>query len=753
MEEQKNEINIKVIQEMVNKYEIPYYSFLFKRLFVNFEKKIASLKTGEVDIMKAAELQIVLNGIHYYLDIIRSERFCEVDEQQKKKICKQLAESMNKAIYVLWNESISQKQVERLMAYQEYLQGVHNAFKHEQVDAPPIIYIFAHDLLSSKVHMDSLFTKKYEIADEVSAPLAFLCTVFVPTDEADDVFHYLPKLTHEVSHNFKYSKTKTRNNFIIGYMWEHVSAMMIRRMLKAAAGETCNMFIGKAEKILAKSLAKVLEKEFRSCNPHFEEKGHLDSLPSLMYSLICAPLKVNDDVEAYYSVKEDAYSVLKKAFMGLAELSKMDWYLIGVENVDVKLEIRIITSLFMDILIEEKPDQMEWYREVQAQNEKYRNAIKEMLDTYVNNTLQVDMELVIEAAEEIMCSVLQRLQEEFKDCQIPEELLTTLWMSMGSKREDFEGTLNAIIESDKVPDDNMHIVYELVDSCISAKNYLDTIYYLHSSFGRFIHRKSVSSEMLKGVYRSLYGDITRGLSDKMQKPYLASREIHSIIIRLGLLNDKPDIFVENYISMLTEWTGRNMFSAINEFLMLYREVFADLSMCAVFRFNPYGYLKYMMEQFAYETEMEQGIASNMALERVQAVLHVLERDYTDEEMKKFYRECGQFEYKGIKNWDRIVMSYVRGGRKDGYTEYDDYYHNVYSKKILASTWVENLQKDKTIEIIGKYYNGEIKLTDKEKESISGEFIERYHNLAKKKERTYDGTVNPIEVVLGGGGHE
>lgn len=147
--------------------------------------------------------------------------------------------------------------------------------------------------------MHSLFARIYET--KITHPAAFLCAVFVPTDESlDDVYKYLPMLTHEVSHNFKYSETSDRNRFIVKYMLDKTSDHLIRRLMMQAADGKCDMFIGRTMRILVKALAAALGQELEKVEPEYIEKGHLDCLPSLFYSILKAPVEPDEYSAEYY---------------------------------------------------------------------------------------------------------------------------------------------------------------------------------------------------------------------------------------------------------------------------------------------------------------------------------------------------------------------------------------------------------------------------------------------------------------------
>lgn len=737
-----------MIQKIVEFREIPYYTKHFQRLINILSDKEQRHRQENLNIAEYAELQVILEGICYYYQAIMENGILK--NAQLKNVCRKLIESTSRAIYGLWSKMdgiCADVYSKYLPAYREYLQGVSNAFRNEQIsrglDAPSLIFTFALELLGNKVHMDSLFTPIYEIENPKQRTL--LCKVFVPADESvGDVFRYLPMLTHEVSHNFKYSETADRNNFIVKYMMDKISCHMVRRMLMQVADGKCDMFIGRAEMILSGALSEALKAELIRVEPKYIEKGHLDYLPSLIFSILNSVLEVDEDTAEYYSKEQSKYDILHKSFISLSGQSTLNWYLTIEENTGSRSDNAVIASFIMDILLSERFEEVEAYQSVSVCNDTYNQKMKEILETYKHGKLILDSDLMVIAAEEILLSVIEKMCIDFKEYSAKYNLSIDVLLELVCNETVFQKCLDKLISSTEKGDEQL--MYEFVDRCISIRNCMNNIYYISRSGDMFAAKKTRQFDMVVRIYEALNDAVRESLSCPGDKPYFASRDIHALLINLGLLNgrNKSEVFVENYKKMLNDWGKQRIYAALEDYLIVYREIFADLSMCAVFRFNQLGYLRYMTDQFSNVREMGGQLSSNMTLERVQIVLRTIEHEHSKDEFINLYNKDANLGIEWTKEWADIIRTYINGDRRD---EYDNRYYEVYTDKIVSSEWVKRLHEDDTVNVIGEYYNSPIPLGI-EKEKVSGAFFEKYMKLSDMRQRCYAGNEQtPIEAML------
>ncbi len=733
---------------------IPYYGNRFNSLIKVLNERESRLEDQHLKILPDAEYEVIVSGIMYYYNVIMFEE--SLNDEQKKKLCKKLVESTNRAIYVLLNEidnanaSVVQ---EYLNAYREYLQKIENDFRKEKneqnIDTPSLIFTFSLELLGDKMHIDSLFTTIYE--SSVISPRVKLCSVFAPSDiEIKNIFCYLPMLTHEISHNFKYSITEDRNQFVVNYMLKEVSKMIILQMFFVVSDYCYTPVIGKAERVLVNALMEVLREELLIFEPDYLKEGHLDYLPSLIYSLICATFPSEKSLEVFYNDKFE-YDILQNSYINLAKLSDLNWYVADKANVDNrKKDEEIIASLLLDLLsCKSKEEVKNTYENISLKSIDNNLILKNILDRCNDDIDTIDMKVIDIALEEIILSIIDKLSYDFyelknkfdKNCNLVDDVLLSLF----DTSIEFENNMNNLINA--INDDGQHNLYDFCDRCLEVRHYLDNIFNISMLNIRYITKNKKGNRIILKLYKHLRKVVEISLEDKNLKPYFVTRKMNAALVKLGLYNDENgmEIFSDKYISALKKIGDKTIYKTIEDYLAVYREIFADLSMCAAFNFNQLGYLRYMTEQFRNVREMGGFYAKDMALERIHIVLKVLEKRCGKQWLVESYKEGVDLELQWTDEWNMIIKSYLD---QDNESEYDERYKLVYYEKILPSEWILHLQEDEIVQVIGRYYN-EKNVSFDEKEKICKKFLSKYTDLFRiKEEIRKNSNEESVNILLG-----
>lgn len=752
-EERLMEKQQQFVSKLPIKDPIPYYSNRFHSLIRVLEEKTNKLHDQHLGFLPEAEYEVIISGITYYYEIIMSEG--NLSDEEKKKLCAKLVESTNQALYVLFNEIDDANDTDvknYLIAYREYLQSIQNDFRKEKkaqgIDAPRLIFTFSLELLGNKVHIDSLFTTIYESkADSLKANL---CCVFAPSDiEIKDVFCYLPMLTHEISHNFRYSEPYDRNEFVVNYLLRELSKMIVRQMFFNVSDYNYTPFLGKAENILVDALAEVFKNELLVMEPDCIVKGHLDHLPSLIFSVICATFPTEEQLEVFYNVRFPYY-ILQKSFITLSKFSDLKWYVADKTNESHNSDEEIIASLLLDLFsIKDRGEIKSAYQKVSLVSSDNHVVFKEMLNQCDNNTTTIDMEAVNIAFEEIILSVIEKISCEFQELRnqynTDTNLVDDVLLSLIDSNVKFYKSVENLLNNSK--DEHSQMLYDFCDKCCAARNCVDNIINI-AKLNDNIKESSRVNQIILKIYKRLRDTVEISLKDKSLKPHFVTRNMNSALIKLGLYNDEnsPEVFYDQYASALEKWGRTKIGQAIDDYLSVYREIFADLSMCAAFEFNQLGYLRYMTEQFRNVREMGDFYARDMALDRMHVVLKVLEEKCEKQSLNDLYSKDIQSNFEWTDEWNLIVKSYLDDDRKG---EYDERYKAVYYEKILPSEWIKNLQNNEIVKMIGQYYNNLESVSSTEKEEMCEKFLNKYTSLFKNKCDIRDNSKEKsVNILLG-----
>ena len=640
--------------KLMNK-KIPYYDMQFKSLLGDLKKQIDKYNENEFELQKYVELVTICEGIQYYYDIIQNESFW--DENRRKSMCNKLVRSANRSIFAYLSEhgnsnnsNTNADDSRYMIAYREYLQTVSNLFRKSQVDevGSKLIFSCSMDLMGENAKMDQPFSI---ICDsQVNEVAHRLCAVFLCLDRnknINDAFAYLPMLTHEVSHNFKYIERSIRNKDVTDFLLNSVSNMIIRQLFAQVSDNHYDILLNKVVDILTKPVEDAILYEIKQLAPDYIINGKLDILPSLVFSVLNSSVQDSDNLNAYYHKDVSEYEILKKSFTCLAKMSDLEWYFPVNGNSEYeKLDDSLKASMLIDLFANDSIDEVRAiYTNICFEDKDSLSQIDEILEKKKSKDLSLSISLISEAVNVILLSVMKKIKKDFIEhykSDNQKKLLNQLLLSLAMNAESFETSLKCFIDSEKNSSD---VLYDLIDRCIQAKSYINSIFLICKFNKKSVVKEERVYNTLKRIYENLHDKIQEVLNDSSIKPYFSSRNIHSSCIKLGLFNEKdnPDIFIDHYRQMFREFGKDNFIMAINEYLNLYREVFADLTMCAIFQFDQLGYFKYMVKQYGIEYETVQGLSKNMTLDRIHTVMRVLERDNQAKgKIKEYYSTLSTF---------------------------------------------------------------------------------------------------------------
>lgn len=755
---------------------LPYYSTRYQDLIKLLVKKTD--KPDEPDKQPVdvdAQTMILYKGIKYYCTIIQMMK----DENQKRSICKDLVESINRSLYCLFdNEESTEEMIScetskyiltskmEMYAYQEYLQWISNSFMKE-MNIPNrncLIFKFSLALIENKVQMNTLFTEKYNVSGvEKESPA--LCIVFSPSEELSNVYKYLPMLTHEVSHHFLYIERKTRNEFILKYLLDNISINIVESMFQVVSDSYANILRGEAEKILAQSVSKVLNKGFREKFPDFLENGHLIDLEGHLHTYFYELVGKQERTKGIYDTGHSFFMVLKEAFFGLSSMTDMKWYVTDKGRKYTSKDIFL--SMFFDVLFEKNLEDIEeYYQQIEYVSEQfYKDEIDKIIKLNPKDAkiISIPRSSVGIALRLLMPKVVAYAKGNFFDFRkkgvrhdsvpdILEKLSDDYNLLVSELKKFYKENVKKGFEQD---------YYAFFDICITAKSYINNIQYICREADETIEKKELKYPDIQNIYKKLNMDVKEALEQKEdcnseEKMFFSSHKVHSVLIKLGLLCDaeNADNFIKIFLGLFNDWDMNRFDGMTGEYLKLYREVFADLSMCAAFQFNQLGYFNYIVDRFSYELEPLNRTERNMIVDRVRLVFAALSNSCMHNTVKNDSEVIEKINSYMIKEkdltknrWRRVLLKCF--SEKQDNIEHDKHFCNVYSDKIQNASWIKTCQKNTVIREIGKYYN-ELYSGKSTDDNVKRTFFEEFYGKYENRCREYqEGEVDSIEIMLRG----
>lgn len=697
-----------------------------------------------------AQWNAVIGGIQYYYEIIQEEE--EIQRKQDacnrkntdtlKKRCYDLVESMNRAIYCLIDtryialssyESEGVQKVEdinkKLCPYREYLQWICNNFMKDKKDSERLIIKVSLDLLKNRVSMATLFSEAHDYETEKKTPS--LCVVFYPShDELEGAYKYLPMLTHEISHHFRYIHSEERNRVLLEYLLDQLCTHMVASLFQMVSEKGNHMIRGAAEDMLASVMKRTLQKCFKEKYEGFILRGHLIQMRDYLYQFFYDMVGKGDIAEKIYKNGDPVFLILKEAFCGLAFVTDMSWYVTEKDKEDCTEEEQILSGVL---------DKLS-FSEVESGNPTI--VTTKDLETALRL-------LVLRAGKAVENKFGNNSGEDGNKA-----LRLEVYKSWFYDYCEFEGRLEKLRKEMTSGDEQEF--YNFFDICVTIKNYIDNILRICSVDQELFVRRKTAYPVLTEVFRDLRGKVKTELERKaegptLEKAYLSNRMIHSEIVRMGLLDEKEDVFVSMFLKLFNDWDMDLFSHTLSDYMKVYEEVFADLGMCAAFDFNQIGYANYIIEKFSYEQEPGKRLEKDMTRERLRLVLSVLKKPSSNlilaiNQSDKKAGNGDTTEQRWKKEIERLMKKKPIAGK------YDQHFKKVFEEKIVNTGWVKACRQNNVVQAIGQYYNSSYKEGGDRKKEMEEQFFEDFKKRNDMREQAFNkikegGSDSAIHIML------
>lgn len=722
--------------------KIPYYSPRFECLrdMLDEYKNIS----GKQTVQWQAQWNAVIGGIQYYYEIIQEEESqreqgaCNMKGTNVlEKLCSDLVESMNRAIYCLIDtryialsssendgDQKSEDINKKLCPYREYLQWICNNFMKDKENHERLIIKVSLDLLKNRVSMDTLFSEAHAYETQKKTPS--LCVVFYPShDELEGAYKYLPMLTHEISHHFRYIDSRKRNRILLRYLLDQLCTHMTASLFQMVSEKGNHVMRGEAEAMLAWVMKNTLRKCFEDKYGEFMQQGHLVQMKDYLYQFFYDMVGKGDIAEKIYKNGAPVFLILKEAFCGLAFVTDMSWY-VTEENKEDCTEEELLLSRVLDIL---------------SSSETPNTVRKKELE---------------KALRALVFRVGEAVENKFSRGDVGDEikkLRLEVYKSWFCDYSEFKGKLEQLRR--KMTSKNEQGFYDFFDICVTIKNYIDNILYICAVGEAFFVRTKTAYPILTKVFEALRRKVKTVLERKGERPtlekaYLSNRMIHSEIVQMGLLDEREDVFVSMFLKLFSDW-DMNLFShMLDEYMKVYEEVFADLGMCAAFGFDQVGYANYIIEKFSYEQEPGKRLEKDMTRERLRLVLSILEKSSSNQKLA--INKSGANDGIGgtEQRWKEEIERLMEKRPIEG--KYDGHFKDVFENHIIKANWVKACRENDVIQAIGRHYNSSYKEDDNEKEKMEKKFSDDFKKRNDKREEKFNkieekGPETAIHIML------
>lgn len=439
-------------------------------------------------------------------------------------------------------------------------------------------------------------------------------------------------------------------------------------------------------KTFSKALTKHLYEKFCRSKSDIIENGRLDHLSSAIYSYFIQSTTLNPDVEMAFSTTSSPRDIICEAVRDLLQVSGIYF---SVKCGSFCEETRNVLN---DIICH-----------------------KEHL-VIADETKRAVNELIVIVLERIRSDALRYYEETTQEGD--NRRTYAYWNEIIAATADSREKLDTVIckyENDNK--DDLSFFEYVTDLLYRINTDISNIYYLF----RVYHREIPGNEEQDCFGKDVYGILIKVVSETMKtKGYsvdrirMTSKKMHGILIKLGLFNGDmhPDVFLSYFNELFHKWESDVVIGVLEEIIKVYREIFADLGMCAAFGFTENGYRYYMEKNAILRPE---GIAREIMLDRIDTVCRILSAENTSEGDDD---EC-----------------------------YKDVYEQYMTKE--KSLWVKQVQMMKIVSDIREYYNNRCD-DEHERKRIGDDFTIYYSMKYEERKTLYNKRQNwdPIGFLTG-----
>lgn len=134
----------------------------------------------------------------------------------------------------------------------------------------------------------------------------------------------------------------------------------------------------------------------------------------------------------------------------------------------------------------------------------------------------------------------------------------------------------------------------------------------------------IRERIIKSIHSKLnFSYLNDEMDDKVNKTVLESSQIYSLLSALCIHSNEQENFSENLRKCFYSFSDEQISGMVKSFGETYREVVADLGMCAAMSLTSFGYLKFYMRYYHRGRSLNSDLSLDMTSERAAAVVNTL----------------------------------------------------------------------------------------------------------------------------------
>lgn len=499
-----------------------------------------------------------------------------------------------------------------------------------------------------------------------------LLSIEVPeTGFLGDVYVILPLICHELFHNFRVLNRSARNDVLAKFLFHRIAQFVVRRWFRETGEKNIYHAFGRLEdELYVDELAALLNEGYRDWCGKAHNTANIGVL--------------TNNIRLFLT--EEIFTQREKNQLQRPELT--------LEQVEEQMAW--LCRLALDASEDEKPA---WSGEYQTCRELLKSAREGDSDVWKH--LSEHLAQLARAMSQTVADGHQRQIGQFGeilDQQIPDTQaeakarLKAIRKGLGPQltitrsESEVDGwietvctewkSFQALCDSLKLSEESARTVqmldYAICDMCRCVKD-ANHLYLLLGSWDQYQNRPhggKVRDKLIQQYHWNIRRKVDRYYQDKDLFWLLhSSPSIHALTAPLGSDMEEEAMFAQTLKRILLSTSQSDIFELTESSTTLYREVFADLGMCASLNLSSFGYLNVLAHSSAFQVLNSQ--PASIKLERIWIVcLALFAREERDneaavnqlcEDCRSFFRQLADClerdmtpEGRNSRGWNMIV---------------------------------------------------------------------------------------------------
>lgn len=555
-----------------------------------------------------------------------------------------LLQSINQYVLNVPNYEIQTKvNVEKyLMAYTAYLLAISSTYRRQVEPEKRVVPFIALDLSIGGIKAASLFSMRESIADEgelIESPEICFVIRFPNYQWLANIYHALPMITHEISHNFRYMVRSKRNAFAGKYILYRLSSRLLDQIMETANGDR-TLYYGELEHYLFRHINESLEESFED-SPYMRKDVRFQDIGEYVGIFFAKKIGVSDEKGRQHK----RWELIARKTRELVQVTDIVYIrakdLMLRETVDPDAFtpkslmdcFAIYTNVIVDILNTEKEKR-------QACCQEWRDAIKHVLKP---REMDSDMREVLENVSKFLDAFEETEQIAPADIWGIVRVALKTWKrnnpvvaDVYKDDENFRKIFDGLCEADSLPEMKICLPREEISNIeisdrMACYEKLNCIRQCAGSIMTNMNGGSTMqlcdedldmTQLAKDLYSRLHNDYIHRLENRHGEKnlWLTFKAEQRWLNSAGIVNSNEKQFVKFFERAAAEITEEEIRAIVADQSSLYEEIFADMGMCKAFGFNSYGYFMYMIHIFMKERDVPKTPKNDLTRDRVTILL-------------------------------------------------------------------------------------------------------------------------------------